>query len=203
MLITARGRRLIMRIELTPGMTNVVRFPIERRVKPSMDLMREIAPDSREVSLVIEAFGFDDCIDGVRDEADRGMAEYIANNVRPEPGAKRRAELDELLRPLVERAVSACREAHEAALAGVKAQELVVKAQSEGGYWMLPLKEQATARCNHAARLLVSAHLACQEAEGAGRAIRIAKHGEIWRPFDLRAEEEALFFGGTIAAAGK
>ena len=39
-----------MRIELTPGMTNVVRFPIERRAKPSMDLVRDIAPDSREKS---------------------------------------------------------------------------------------------------------------------------------------------------------
>ena len=56
-----------MRIELTPGMTNVVRFPIERRAKPSMDLVRDIAPDSREVSLVIELFGFDDDIDGLRD----------------------------------------------------------------------------------------------------------------------------------------
>lgn len=189
-----------MRIELTPDMTNVVRFPIERRTKPSLDVMRDIAPDSREVSLVIEAFGFDDCIDHVRDEADQEIAEYIANNVRPEPGAKRRAELEELLRPLIERAVAACREAHEVALAAVKAQQLVVKAQSEGGYWMLPLNEQATERSNHAARRLIDAHLACQQAEGAARAIGIAQRGEVWEPFSLRAEEQALFFGEAIAA---
>ncbi len=75
-----------MRIELTPGMTNVVRFPIERRAKPSLEVMRDIAPDSREVSLVIEAFGFEDCIDHIRDEADQDIAEYIASNVRPDPG---------------------------------------------------------------------------------------------------------------------
>ncbi|MEK8121600.1 hypothetical protein WOB59_00320 [Methylocystis sp. IM4] len=185
---------------MTPGMTNVVRFPIERRAKPSLDVMREIAPDSREVSLVVEAFGFEDCIDHVRDEADQKIAEYIASNVRPEPGAKRRAELDDLLRPMVERAVATCREAHEVALAAVKAQQLVVKAQSEGGYWMLPLNEQATARSNHAARKLIDAHLACQEAEGAARAIGIADRGEVWEPFNLRAEEHALFFGEAIAA---
>lgn len=184
-----------MRIELTPGATNVVRFPIERRAKPSMDLVRDIAPDSREISLIIDSFGFDDCIDDIRDVADQEMAEYIANNVRPEPGAKRRAELDALLQPLIEHAVSACREAHEAALAAVKAQGLVVKAQSEGGYWLAPLIEQATTRSNHAARLLIDAHVACQEAEGATRAIEIAKRGETWAPFDLRAEEQALFFG--------
>ncbi|WP_292530153.1 hypothetical protein [Methylocystis sp.] len=184
-----------MRIELTPGMTNVVRFPLERRMKPSLDLLWEIAPDSREVSLVIEAFGLDDDIDGIRDIADREMADYIANNIRPEPGAQRRAALDELLRPAVERAEAACRRAHEAAAAAVAAQRLVVKAQSEGGYWMSPLEERATDRSNLAARLLVDAHIACDEARGASRAIRLAKGGEDWRPFDAEEEANALFFG--------
>ncbi len=85
-------------------------------------------------------------------------------------------------------------------LAAVKAQQLVVKAQSEGGYWMLPLKEQAMERSNHAARKLIDAHLACQQAEGAARAIGIAQRDEIWKPFNLRAEEQALFFVEAIAA---
>ena len=44
-----------MRIELMPGMTNVVRFPLENRVQPSIALLRAIAPDCREVELVAEA----------------------------------------------------------------------------------------------------------------------------------------------------
>lgn len=181
-----------MRIELTPGMTNVVRFPIERRAKPSMDLVREIAPDSREVSLVIESFGFDDDIDGIRDAADQDMAEYITEKGARLSGSKGQAELDRLLQPIVERAVSLCREAHDASLAAVKAQRLVVEAQSEGGYWLTPLSERASARTFYAGRLLVDAHLACQRAAGASRAIEIAKRGESWAPFDLHAEALAM-----------
>jgi hypothetical protein len=181
-----------MRIELTPGTTNVVRFPIERRATPSMDLVREIAPDSREVSLVIESFGFDDDIDDIRDVADQAMADCIAINGYRLSGAKRSAELDVLLRPLIERAVSLCRDAHDASLAAVKAQRHVVEAQTEGGYWLAPLNEQASARTFYAARLLVDAHVACQRAAGASRAIEIAKRGETWAPFDLNAEAHAL-----------
>jgi hypothetical protein len=48
-----------MRIELLPGLTNVIRFPVERRARPTLDLLREIAPDPREVGNVAEAFGLD------------------------------------------------------------------------------------------------------------------------------------------------
>jgi len=39
--------------------SNVIRFPVELRAKPSIDLLIEVAPDSREVELIAEAFGFD------------------------------------------------------------------------------------------------------------------------------------------------
>jgi hypothetical protein len=181
-----------MRIELTPGMTNVVRFPMERRAKPSMDLVRDIAPDSREVSLVIESFRFDDDIDGVRDAADQDMADYIAQKGAHLSSSQRQAELDRLLQPIVERAVSLCGEAHDASLAAVKAQPQAVEAETEGGYWLTPLNERASARTYYAARLLVDAHVACQRAEGASRAIEIAKRGETWAPFDLHAETLAM-----------
>lgn len=181
-----------MRIELTPGMTNVMRFPIERRAKPSMDLVRDIAPDSREVSLVIESFGFDDDIDGLRDCADQEMADYIAQNGCRSSSSKHEADFDQLLRPFIERAVSLCREAHDASLAAVKAQRQAVEAETEGGYWLTPLNERASARTYYAARLLVDAHVACQRAAGASRAIEIAKRGETWAPFDLHAETLAM-----------
>jgi len=38
-----------MRIELLPGMTNVVRFPVERRARATLELLRGVAPDVREV----------------------------------------------------------------------------------------------------------------------------------------------------------
>jgi hypothetical protein len=45
-----------MHVELMPGMTNVLRFPLVRRIEPSLDLLWEIAPDRREVELVAESF---------------------------------------------------------------------------------------------------------------------------------------------------
>ena len=67
-----------MRIALMAGTTNVLRFPVEQRAKPSLDLLRDIAPDLREISLVAEAFGLDEPSGGIRDEADRKTAERIA-----------------------------------------------------------------------------------------------------------------------------
>ena len=67
-----------MRIELSPGCSNVIRFPVEERAKPSLDLLRDIAPDLREVCLVAEAFGLEEPAVDIRGEADRAMAEKIA-----------------------------------------------------------------------------------------------------------------------------
>jgi len=44
-----------MRIELTPGCSNVIRFPVEERAKPSLDLLRDIAPLSADLSAVASA----------------------------------------------------------------------------------------------------------------------------------------------------
>jgi len=190
-----------MRIELLPGMTNVVRFPLELRVEPSLDLLCEIAPDSREVDLVAEAFDLGCTLGETRREADLAMAEHILNNAPEERGPRRRLALDALLRPLVVQAVAACRQAHQAAEKAQAATQRLVTAQSEGGYWITPLEEDASAKTNEAARLLIEAHLASEEALGAARAIGMAKRGEEWRPFDLGAEEQALFFGEEAASA--
>src|SRR5208283_5372531 len=80
-----------MRIEFMPGMTNVVRFPLEVRVEPSLELLLDIAPDCREVDLVAEAFDLDRCLHGARGAADLAMAEHILNNVPPERAARKSA----------------------------------------------------------------------------------------------------------------
>jgi hypothetical protein len=50
MVCPARGR-VICYETITLG-SNVIRFPIELRAKPSIDLLVEVAPDSREVELI-------------------------------------------------------------------------------------------------------------------------------------------------------
>jgi len=184
-----------MRIALMPGTANVVRFPVEQRAKPSLDLLYDIAPDSREVSLVAEAFGLEEAPLEIRHDADCEMAERIRICQWPETVPERNAALGELLKPLVERAVAACREAASAAVRSDDAAERFVNAQSRGGYWLLPLEDESTLRANEAARLLIEAHAASEAAFGAARAIRLAKAREAWRPFNLEEEANSLFFG--------
>jgi hypothetical protein len=187
-----------MRIEYLPGMTNVVRFPVEQRARPSLELLREIAPDCREIDMAAEVFDFDGPLTGIREAADEGMAEYILNHVPPEAGARRRAALDDLLTPLVTNAVNLCRRWREAMGAAGAAWQKFAKAKAEGGYWLEPLEERALWWREETARRMVEAYIALQEAEGAARAIGLAMRGEPWQPFDPRAEAEALFFGNAL-----
>ena len=126
-----------MRFEVLSLGSNVIRFPIELRAKPSLDLLINIAPDLREIALVAEAFGLPEPDPEGRDKADRAMAETIALTARgrPDPVA-RRAALDALLKPFVERAVAVCAESRQAALRSDDAGEKVANAQIEGGYWL-------------------------------------------------------------------
>ena len=48
-----------MRYETMSLGGNVIRFPVELRAKPSIEVLMEIQPDVREVMLVAEAFGLD------------------------------------------------------------------------------------------------------------------------------------------------
>ena len=84
-----------MRYETMTLGSNVIRFPVELRAKPSIDLLIEIAPDSREVELLAEAFGFEAPDPDGRSKADRAMAEAIAKTDLPaDPKERRAAERD-------------------------------------------------------------------------------------------------------------
>lgn len=182
-----------MRIELLPGMTNVIRFPIERQAQPSLDLLREIAPDAREVGCAIAAFGLDDPTVGLRDAVDASTAEHIPNNIPPEPGEARRAALDALLSPLLVQAVAACRHAHDAAVAACEAQQLLLRVQTDGGFWLEPIEERSNELTLRAVELLVEAYRSSEEVEGASRAVEIARRGETWAPVNRRGDVKELF----------
>jgi hypothetical protein len=188
-----------MRIELLPGMTNVIRFPVERRARPTLDLLREIVPDSREVGCAIEAFGLNDPTVGLRDAIDASTAEHILNHVPPEPGDARRAALDALLSPLITQAVTACRNAHDAAVAAGEAQQLLLRAQTEGGFWLEPIEERSNKLTQRAVELLIEAYRSSEEAEGVSRAVEIARRGEAWAPMNRRGDVEELF--GLVRSA--
>ena len=100
-----------MRIEVMLGTKNVLRFPSERRARPMLELLREIAPDVREVLNIAEAFGMAPPAHGLREQVDAATAEHIAYQV-PTGGSGRAAMLAELLDPVVAAVVATCRASH-------------------------------------------------------------------------------------------
>jgi len=187
-----------MRWELLPATGNVYRFPVELAAKATADLLRSVAPDVREVSLVAEAFGLDEPPIEIRNASDRAMAERIAaTTCWPENARAKRAALEAMLKPLLERALRMCREAREAGSQSDDAAEKFVSAELEGGYWLKPFKDASDYWAMESARRLNRAYTAAEVALGAERAVEFAIRGEVWRPFDLREEAEALFFGAA------
>ena len=191
-----------MTAEVADYPSNVVRFPAERRARPSLELLYDIAPSPSYVLMLAETFGLEPPDPEVRNVADWAMAEHILNHVDPQPGPARKAALRGLLKPVIETAVSACREADKAASAAVEAQQRAERARAEGGYWLAPLDERASLLTRRAASLMLQAHMRAEQARGAARAVRLALHGEEWRQYDPQAEAEALFFGSAAAIAG-
>ena len=185
-----------MHIELLPGLDNVIRFPVERRARPTLELLRGMAPDSREVSLVALSFGLDEPPFDLRDTADRQTAEYILNEVPPEPGAGRMAVLQGMLDGVVTEAVEACRASHDASLAMAALRERAAEAKAAGSLWATQLGERADAQALRWAELVVLAQARCLEAEGASHAVECAIRGEAWAPLDSRATSEWLLSEG-------
>src|ERR1700722_7362138 len=107
--------RLSMRYETLTLGGNVIRFPVELRARPSIDLLIDVAPDSREVELIAEAFGFEAPDPEGRAKADRAMAERIAATDLPIDRQERRAALNAILKPLVARGGAAAGPARQGA----------------------------------------------------------------------------------------
>ncbi len=171
-----------MHIEMLPGTTNVVRFPVERRALPTLGLLREIVPDLREVLSIAEAFGLETPAHDLRDRVDAATAEYILNQFGGVGGPPAGA-LAALLDPVVARAITLCRAAHDAA---AEAQQAPRNARPAG-------QEHAEALTLRMVSLFIEALVAAEEAEGVARAVGLARRGEPWTPRDLRADEAALF----------
>jgi len=177
------------------GTGNVIRFPIEDRARPTLGLMRELAPDVRAVELTAEAFDLALAPADLRHRVDGEAAEYIMNNIDARPGDARDAALRALLDPLVAEAVRASRAWRRAATTAADARERVAQARTEGGYWMDALETRLNEAERKAAGLLLEAYVRNEEAEGVARASRLARSGQAWAPIDVHREAEALFSG--------
>jgi hypothetical protein len=169
-------------IELLPGLSNVVRFPIELRQAPSLGVVGEIEPDFREVCYVAESFAIELPPADLRHRVAAETADYIATHFLPLARHERRAALVELSRPVLAAAVEACRRAERAARRSAAAEQKLLRAETEGSYWVQSLAASADASLQEAAELLIAAHQRCEEAHGVSRAVAFAQRGEPWTP---------------------
>ncbi len=181
-----------MPTDVKSGASNVVRFPVEEVGRPTLDLMRALAPDLRTIDMVAHAYGLELPEPEFRDRVDAEAAEHILNHIEGEPGAHRTQQLTALLEPVVKAAVEAARASRRAWGAVGEGRRQLAQAKSESGFWLQALEERLDAQERQAAEATIEAHLRAEEAEGVARAVSLARGGQAWAPRDVAAEMDAL-----------
>ena len=171
--------------------TNVVLFPAMWRIAKrdaeelacpaaSMALIWAIEPAFRDVALAGELGGFALPPSDLSERVCEETARYVLEQVLPLALTEQRRALGHLLEPVLATALTACRDAAGSVRRSRKAAAEVERARVDGGYWMEPREQLADVLRREAARLLIVAHVRCQEARGVERAVGLARCGEAW-----------------------
>ena len=189
-----------MRLEMQPGLSNVVRFPIERRVRVSIDLLRDIAPDVREVGNVAAAFGYEQPDPGLRDRADQAMAAKLCELDLPVAPAARGSIVDAVFSTAMDLALAAIDAATVAGQKSNHAQATVARMIGNRGYCDEDVQAQADGLTRHGALTLLQAHVYAESALGAWRAAEIARKGERWIPRDATLDHDWLWQAHAAAS---
>ena len=162
---------------------NVVRFPLLRVLPEKETEAHEAVPDVRVVLQVAEAFQLEGPRPRLREEAEAAVAAHVEANVPPERGARREAALRDLLSDYASRAEAARLVSDEAWAASEAAQARVVElSQHRGDSGLEVLRRRADEQSGEAARLLLEAYELSVQASAAATVVRLARHGETWRP---------------------
>jgi hypothetical protein len=181
-----------MPTDLKSAASNVVRFPVEEVGRPTLELMRALAPDLRTIDMVANAYGLELPEPEFRDRVDAEAAEHILNHVDSDPGAHRLQQLTAMLEPVVKAAVEAARVSRRGWGALGEGRRQLARAKSESGFWLQALEERLDAQERQAAEATITAHLRAEEAEGVARAVSLARSGQAWTPRDVAAEMDVL-----------
>ena len=181
-----------MPTDVWPRTGNVVRFPIEEVGRPTLEVMRALAPDLRTIDMVANAYGLALPQPEFRDGVDAEAAEHILNNVESEPGVHRARQLTAVLEPVLKAAVEAARASRRAWGAVGEGRRQLARAKSEGGFWLQALEERLDAQERQAAEATIAAHLRAEEAEGVARAVSLARSGQAWTPRSVTADMDAV-----------
>jgi hypothetical protein len=175
-----------------PRGSNVVRFPVEEVGRPTLELMRALAPDLRTIDMLADAYGLEVPAVEFRDQVDAEAAEHILNHVESEPGVLRTQQLAAVIEPVLKAAVDATRASRRAWGAVGEGRRQLARAKREGGFWLQALEERLNAQERQAAVATIEAHLRAEEAEGVARAVSLARSGHDWSPRSVTADMDAL-----------
>ena len=165
---------------------NLVRFPVEKRARPSYEMMCDLAPDVRMIPYVVEALEVEDVDPDLRDAADRNMAQYLESIVAPESGAARRQFFTALHEQALAPAIAAGIEAKQLADDSYRASRVAIDAQQKEELNSYALGRRANHHLNASARAALEAHRLCEIARGKCRALTLAEMHEPWAPYDAR-----------------
>lgn len=158
--------------------TTVIRFPVERRARPTLALLRELAPNQQEVLAVVAAFGLPDPPMDVRARADADTAREIVGGGAPWPGSL--DVVDQLVDAAVARAIVLCWSARDASNAVADARSQLSHAETTGVGWLAQRRSRVDTLRTRAASHVIEAHVAAEQAEGVARAAGFARRGEPW-----------------------
>jgi hypothetical protein len=190
-----------MPTDVKPRASNVVRFPVEDVGRPTLELMRALAPDLRTIDMVANAYGIELPEPEFRDRVDAEAAEHILNHVDSDPGARRLRQLTAMLEPVVKAAVEAARVSRREWGTVGEGRRQLARAKRDGGFWLQALEERLDAQERLAAQATITAHVRAEEAEGVARAVSLARSGEAWAARDVAAEMDALLAHEAVTRA--
>ena len=169
-----------MRTKMLAAPTNVVRFPVERRARPTLELMRRFAPSATDVAALPIGHALPARGPTAREQAELAAATRIFGD-RAE-SVMSSDDLDQLIAPVIAEAIALCWSLQDATTAMVEAQHALLVARHTGEGWLDRLRARAASLTSRHAELLLAAHARVEAAEGIARAVAFARRGERWTP---------------------
>lgn len=176
-----------MELDVLPGATNVVRFPVELRAMPSLEILRLLACARDDAIQMADLYGLDvewNMRDRVGAEVHGEASRLCRTGSQDLDMAARVAALESLLAPLLADGVALCRAALEVSGRAEAARRRLggVPVRS----WLHEeLRDRADALTGAAMAASVDAYHAVEEVEGVARALALVRAGEAWSPRPL------------------
>jgi hypothetical protein len=188
---------VIMRVQFMPRPANVLRFPVERRVPPSLALLRHIVPEAGEVAALAQSFGLQPAPAVSRLDGSAMIAACLEEHILPDNLKARQRALGLILHPFVATAIQACAHAEWFLARAVAAERRWFAFKHVNEQTAASLAAAAGAAWAAAAQAFVAAYRRSEEAEGAAQQVGLAHSRAVERPFDdkLQARAEKLIFG--------